>query len=124
MEKKTIYYIDDDEDIRMIVEFAFDEATDLHLVMCESGQEALTKMPAQRPDLVLLDVMMPVMDGPTTLSRMRAIPGMETVPVAFITAKAQPAEIAGFTAMGAIGVIIKPFDALQLPAQVQALLAG
>lgn len=122
MERKIIYYIDDDVDIRTIVEFAFDEESDLELVMCKSGQDALEKIQTQRPDLILLDVMMPLMDGPTTLMRMRELPSMNTVPVAFVTAKVQPSEINRFMAMGAISVIIKPFDAMLLPDQVRALL--
>lgn len=122
MEKKIIFYIDDDEDIRTIVEFAFDDQHVLELVMCESGQDALEKIQTQRPDLILLDVMMPLMDGPTTLKHIRALPGMGNVPVAFVTAKVQPSEITHFMAMGAISVIVKPFDAMSLPDQVRALL--
>lgn len=122
MEKKIIFYIDDDEDIRTIVEFAFDDELDLELVMCESGQDALEKIQTQCPDLILLDVMMPLMDGPTTLKHIRALPGMSNVPVAFVTAKVQPSEITHFMAMGAISVIVKPFDAMLLPDQVRALL--
>ena len=122
MERKIIFYIDDDEDIRTIVEFAFDDQHDLELVMCESGQDALEKIQTQRPDLILLDVMMPLMDGPTTLKHIRALPGMGNVPVAFVTAKVQPSEITHFMAMGAVSVIVKPFDAMSLPDQVRALL--
>lgn len=122
MERKIIFYIDDDEDIRTIVEFAFDGEADLEMMMCESGQQALEKIKTQRPDLILLDVMMPLMDGPTTLMRIRELPGMEAIPVAFVTAKVQASEITRFMAMGAISVIVKPFDAMLLPDQVRALL--
>lgn len=122
LDKKIIFYIDDDEDIRTIVEFAFDGESDLALVMCESGQDALTKLQTRHPDLILLDVMMPLMDGPTTLKRIRSLPNLDTVPVAFVTAKVQPSEITHFIALGAVSVIVKPFDVMLLPDQVRALL--
>jgi CheY-like chemotaxis protein len=78
-------------------------------------------MRARRPDLVVLDVMMPGMDGPAILERMRADPELQHIPVIFMTAKANPQEVARFRGLSAIGVIAKPFDPLALGGQVKAL---
>lgn len=120
--KKCVFYVDDDEDIRSIVEFALGDEPDIELILCESGAEALEQAKKVQPDLILLDVMMPVMDGPTVLNRLRELPSQAKTPVVFITAKAQPNEIRQFKAMGAEAVIVKPFDPMTLPGQVKAFL--
>jgi CheY-like chemotaxis protein len=114
-----ILYVDDEADIRSIVEFALEDEADVQLRLCASGAEALQAAAEHRPDLVLLDVMMPGMDGPTTLQRLRGLPGMDQVPVVFVTAKVQPQELEQFKALGAAGVIAKPFDPMQLADQVR-----
>ena len=116
-----IVYVDDDADIRTIVKFALEDEEDIELSLCGSGQEALDCIDALRPDLILLDVMMPGMDGPTTLRQLRQRAAFANVPVAFVTAKVQPHEIEQFKAMGAVDVIAKPFDAMILAGQVRAL---
>ena len=78
-------------------------------------------MRSQLPDLVVLDVMMPGMDGPAILARMRADPELQHIPVIFMTAKANPQEVARFRGLSAIGVIAKPFDPMALGSQVKAL---
>ena len=75
------------------------------------------------PDLVLLDVMMPDMDGPATLRALRQLPGMAALPVVFMTAKVQPQEVAEYRARGALDVIAKPFDPMTLAAQVREIWA-
>ena len=107
-----ILYVEDEADIRQVAIFALEE--DYILESCASGQEALDKAVLFRPDLVLLDVMMPVMDGPTTLQKLREIPELRDVPVIFLTAKVQPREIEELKAMGAVDVIAKPFDPMGL----------
>lgn len=121
--KKCVFYVDDDEDIRSIVQFALEDDPDIDLVLCESGAHALELLPSAQPDLILLDVMMPVMDGPSVLAKIRQMPQLSAVPVVFITAKVQPNEIRQFKALGAVDVIIKPFDPMQLPQQVKQYLA-
>ncbi len=118
-----IVYVDDEPDIREIVTFALEDEADMQVRMCASGSEALRSIQADPPDLVLLDVMMPGMDGPSTLRQIRALPGLSDVVAAFVTAKVQPSEVDEFKAMGAIGVIAKPFDPMLLPAQVRDLWA-
>jgi two-component system OmpR family response regulator len=118
---KTILYVDDEADIREIVQMALGIAQDLSIHTCESGEHALALMLELKPDLLLLDVMMSGIDGPTTLTRMRQDPQLANIPVAFMTAKAMPKEVARFREMGAIGVISKPFNPMTLHEQVFAL---
>jgi CheY-like chemotaxis protein len=121
---RTVLYVDDEPDIRQVVELALGLIGDLSVHTCESGEKALEQMPQIKPDLVLLDVMMPGTDGPTTLGRMRASPALAHIPVAFMTAKAMPQEVTRFRQLGAAGVIAKPFDPMQLGEQVLALWEG
>lgn len=120
-EKLRLLYVDDESDIRDIVEIALEDEMDLELRLCPSGAAALELTQKYRPDLLLLDVMMPGMDGPTTLKRLRELPGCETTPAVFVTAKVQPHEVEQFKALGAIGVIAKPFDPMLLANQVRTL---
>jgi two-component system OmpR family response regulator len=118
---KTIVYVDDEADIREIVQMSLDMDEGITAHACESGEEALALMEEVKPDLVLLDVMMTGMDGPATLRRMREKPALADVPVIFMTAKAMPAEVAALRAMGALGVIDKPFDPMNLGKKMFAL---
>lgn len=116
-----ILYVDDEADIRTIVEFALEDEEDLELRVCTSGQEALDTVNDYQPDLVLLDMMMPGMDGPTTLQRLHALPGLAQLPIAFVTAKVQPQQVAHLKALGAIAVIAKPFDPMALANDVRRI---
>jgi CheY-like chemotaxis protein len=121
---RTVLYVDDEPDIREIVELALGLVEGLNVEVCESGERALQRLPDITPDLVLLDVMMPGTDGPTTLRRMRADPRFANIPVVFVTAKAMPAEVARFRQLGAVAVIAKPFDPLQFGQQIVAIWEG
>jgi CheY-like chemotaxis protein len=121
---RTVLYVDDEPDIRQIVQMALGLAPELVIHTAESGQHALTLARELRPDLILLDVMMPGLDGPGTLSLMRSEPALAPIPVVFMTAKAMPQEVVRFRQMGAAGVIAKPFDPMQLTQQVFALWDG
>ena len=121
---RTVLYVDDEPDIREIVELALGLVDGLDVRVCESGERALQLLPDITPDLVLLDVMMPGTDGPTTLQRMRADPRFAGIPVVFVTAKAMPAEVARFRDLGAAAVIAKPFDPMQLGQQIRTLWEG
>ena len=121
---RTVLYVDDEPDIREIVELALGLVEGLNVEVCESGEGALQRLPDITPDLVLLDVMMPGTDGPTTLQRMRADPRFANIPVVFVTAKAMPAEVARFRELGAVAVIAKPFDPLQFGQQIVAIWEG
>ncbi len=117
-----IMYVEDEADIREVAEFALEDEG-FELLFCAGGQEALDQVLAFTPDLILLDVMMPGLDGPSTLKQLRTLPQMATTPVAFLTAKVQPAEVATFLALGALAVIAKPFDPMALPGKIRELLA-
>jgi two-component system, OmpR family, response regulator len=118
---QSLMYVDDDGDIREIVELALGLDGSMRVKSSAGGEQALVEMRAQLPDLVVLDVMMPGMDGPTLLKRMRADPQLQHIPVIFMTAKANSHEAARFSGLSAIGVIAKPFDPMALGAQVKAL---
>jgi|SRR5581483_1229227 len=121
---RTLLYVDDEPDIRQIVQMALGLAPGLTIHTGDSGEQALSLTRRLRPDLVLLDVMMPGLDGPSTLARMRAEPSLAGFPVVFMTAKAMPQEVARFRELGAAGVIAKPFDPMKLAEQVFAIWEG
>jgi two-component system, OmpR family, response regulator len=116
-----VLYVDDEPDIRQVAKLALELEPGFAVETCASGQEALARLARDRPDLVMLDVMMPRMDGPTTLAALRRLSGCERIPVVFITAKAQRQEIERFRALGATDVIAKPFDPMTLARQVKAI---
>ena len=117
----SLLYVDDDADIREIVEMSLGLDGSLRVTSSSGGEHSLNTMRSERPDLVVLDVMMPGMDGPAILLRMRADPELAHIPVIFMTAKADPQEVARFRDLSAIGVIAKPFDPMALGGQVRAL---
>jgi CheY-like chemotaxis protein len=121
---RTVLYVDDEPDIREIVQIALSLTETLTVHTAKSGEQALALARELRPDLVLLDVMMPGLDGPGTLSRMRRDPITAPIPVIFMTAKAMPKEVALLKEMGAVGVIAKPFDPMRLSTQVASLWEG
>ncbi|MDO8299269.1 response regulator [Lacisediminimonas sp.] len=115
---KRILYVEDDADIQTVARMALELVGGFELEVCSSGDEAIEKIAAFKPQLILLDVMMPGMDGPTTLARLRALPAYSATPVVFMTAKVQQSEIEGYKNLGAVDVIPKPFDPMTLSAQV------
>lgn len=116
---QKILYVEDEPDIQLVARVALEAFGGYQLAVCSSGAEALNIAPEFMPDLFLLDVMMPGMDGPETLSRFRQLPMFTDIPVIFITAKIQPDEIKYLLSLGAIGVIAKPFEPLNLSSQIQ-----
>jgi CheY-like chemotaxis protein len=115
-----LLHVEDEPDIREIVELALGLDAAFELRSCECGVDALTVAAEWQPDIILLDVMMPVMDGPATLARLRADPRTATIPVVFMTARAQARETDRFRSLGAVGVIPKPFDPMTLAASVRS----
>jgi len=113
-----ILYVEDEPDIRMVAQMALEAVGGFTVTACASGSEALASAPGAAADLLLLDVMMPGMDGPSTLKALRELPATAQTPVIFMTAKVQAAEIAQYMALGAIDVIHKPFDPMELSAQI------
>jgi CheY-like chemotaxis protein len=114
--------IDDDADIREIATMSQSLDPELTVRCCASGEEGLIAAIDYSPDLILLDVMMPFMDGPTTLAGLRGNPLSATIPVIFMTARAQTREIEQFKSLGAAGVIAKPFDPMTLVGLVRGLI--
>jgi CheY-like chemotaxis protein len=119
MNPLRVLHVDDEPDIREVVEMALTLDPALVVHSCDSGRAALETAAHWPPDLILLDVMMPGMDGPTTLSRLRENPKTAEIPVVFMTARAQSRELDHFISLGAEGVIAKPFDPMTLAASVR-----
>lgn len=114
-----ILYVDDDDDIREIAQLSLEMEREFEVCLCASGEEALEVASRWKPALILLDVMMPQMDGPATLARLRESVDLHATPVVFITARTQTAERETLLALGAAGVIAKPFDPMTLAASVR-----
>lgn len=120
----TLMHVDDEPDIREVAAMALELDPEISLTSVASGEAALDQLSAgARPDVILLDVMMPRLDGPGLLAALRRIEGLGETPVIFMTARAQSGEVDRFKALGAIGVITKPFDPMALASQVRDLLA-
>ncbi|MDP3604833.1 MAG: response regulator [Polaromonas sp.] len=113
-----ILYVEDEPDIRMVAQMALEAVGGFTVIACASGSEALAAAPTATADLLLLDVMMPGMDGPSTLKALRDLAATANTPVIFMTAKVQATEVAQYMALGAIDVIHKPFDPMELSAQI------
>ncbi|MEO6423423.1 MAG: response regulator [Candidatus Nitrotoga sp.] len=120
MDKLTrILYVEDEPDIQTVARLALEALGGFTLGVCSSGKEALQRAPGFEPQLFLLDVMMPDMDGPSTLIMLRAIPQFANTPVIFMTAKIQPDEVANYKKLGVVDVIPKPFDPMTLASAVK-----
>lgn len=113
---KRILMVEDDVDIQTVARLSLEAVGGYVVEICSGGYEALGRVKEFAPDLVLLDVMMPDMDGPTVLQSLRSDPVTKDLPVVFMTAKAQAHEVASYKAMGALAVVSKPFDPMLLPA--------
>ena len=120
-----VLHVDDEPDIREVAAFALEMDPEMAVRSASSGQEALDWLSGgYAPDVVLLDVMMPSLDGPGTLERLRQMPQHANTPVIFMTARAQSHELDRFLGLGAIAVIIKPFDPMTLSRQLRDPLAS
>jgi two-component system cell cycle response regulator len=118
---RKLLYVDDDADIREIVQMSLSLDGKLEVHTSDGGERALLKMRLEKPDLVVLDVMMPGMDGPALLKRMRLDPDLAHIPVIFMTAKISNEVSEKFRELSTIGVLAKPFDPMTLAGQVLAL---
>lgn len=121
---ERILYVEDETDIQEVARLALEMVGGFTVMICSSGEEAIKAAPEFSPELILLDVMMPGMDGPTTLVTLRALEQFAHTPVIFMTAKVQPDEVAQYKELGAIDVIPKPFDPMTLSASIQELWDG
>ena len=116
-----ILFVEDDADIRLLASMALVEMGGFIVTEAENGREALSYLNTHRPDLILMDMMMPELDGMSTLKLIKATPDLANIPVVFMTARVQPDEVKNYIASGALGVIIKPFDPMTLVEQVNLL---
>lgn len=117
----TILCVDDAADIRAVLQISLEMIGGFSICLCASGQEALNQAAEFKPDLILLDVMMPEMNGPQTLAALRAKPELCNTPVIFMTGQDQQKESDALLEIGAIGVIRKPFKPTELAKQIKAL---
>lgn len=121
----NVLHVDDEADIREVAALALEMDPEITVRSASSGREALDLLGSgYAPDAVLLDVMMPGLDGPGTLEQLRVLPGHADTPVIFMTARAQSHELGRFLSLGAIAVIIKPFDPMTLGRQLRDHLAS
>ena len=122
MQIGKVLLVDDEPDIRVIGEMSLRDVGGWEVVLAASGGEAVELAARELPDVIVLDVMMPGMDGPATLAALRSRAETREIPVIFMTAKALEEELLRLRSLGAIGVLNKPFDPLTLPEQMQRLI--
>ena len=120
---QRILYVEDDPDIRTVTVMSLELVGGFEVLACDGALEAEAKAAGFAPQLIMLDVMMPEIDGPHTLKRRRAQPPLATCPVVFFTAKVQPSEVDRLIGLGACAVLAKPFDPERLPDQLRAIWA-
>jgi len=119
MTKLKILHVEDDLDIQEIAKLSLETIGGFEVLQCASGKQALAEVLEFAPDLFLLDMMMPEMSGDEVLKNLRELPGLQDTPAIFMTARAQRKEIVDLKSLGAIEVILKPFDPMTLPDQIK-----
>jgi two-component system alkaline phosphatase synthesis response regulator PhoP len=122
MSTKHILLIDDEDDIREVTRISLEMVGGWKVASAGSARDGLAQAVAQHPDAILLDVMIPDMDGPTTFRSLQAKPETRDIPVILLTAKVQAADLRRFADLGVAATIAKPFDPLTLPSQIAAVL--
>ncbi len=115
---RRILSVDDEADIREILTLTLESVGGFQVAVCGSGAEAIETAPGFAPDLILLDVRMPEMDGPMTLQALRRLPQTAHTPVIFLTAKVGLDDIERYRSLGALDIIVKPFDPMRIPQQI------
>jgi CheY-like chemotaxis protein len=119
---RRILIIDDEEDIRQVAGLSLETVAGWEVSLANSGLQGMERAARERPDAILLDVMMPAMDGPTTFLQLQQNPATAQIPVILLTAKVQGSDQRRFAELGVAGILFKPFDPLTLSAQVSATL--
>ena len=118
---KRILYVEDEADVRIVARMALEAIGGFEVVDYGTGAEAVAGAAAARADLIVLDVMMPGMDGPATLQELRALPQTARTPAIFMTAKVQPKEIERYRSLGVLGVVAKPFSPMEMPREIRRI---
>ena len=121
---EKVLMVDDEPHVRRVAELSLARVGKWTVILAASGPEAIAAARRELPDLILLDVMMPGMDGLSTLSALQASAVLARIPVVFLTAKAQEREIERYLGLGAAGVIRKPFDPMTLPDHLRRIVGG
>jgi CheY-like chemotaxis protein len=122
MRERRVVLVDDEDDIRLVAATSLRRLAGWQVEVAASGPECLELVRSSQPDAVLLDVMMPGMDGPATLAALRADPVTSEIPVVFLTAKVQASERSRLEGLGVAGVVAKPFDPMTLAQEISAAL--
>ncbi|MEZ5824418.1 MAG: response regulator [Geminicoccaceae bacterium] len=123
-ELRNVLCVDDDADIRAITELALTMFGRLSVTLCDSGENCLSILQRESPDLVVLDVNMPGLDGVETLARIRSEPRTAAMPVVMLTARIWPSDVEAYHAAGATAVLCKPFDPTDLASRLQDIFDG
>ena len=122
MEIRKILLAEDEEDIRKVAQISLQFRGGWEVLLATNGEECLVKAASDRPDLILLDCMMPKLDGYETCRRLKLDPSLRDIPVIFLTAKAQESEVKKGLSLGAVGYLIKPFNPMSLAAEIKQIL--
>jgi len=124
MEIRKILLAEDEADIRKVAQISLQFRGGWEVLLATDGEDCLVKAAQNRPDLILLDCMMPKLDGYETCRRLKQDPALREIPVIFLTAKAQEAEVRKGLSLGAVGYLIKPFNPMSLAAEIRKILEG
>ena len=119
---RKVLIIDDEDDIRQVAALSLESVAGWEVILANSGAQGLARAIEHQPDAILLDVMMPGMDGPTTFRELRANPATARIPVLLLTAKVQSTDQRRFADLGVEAVLFKPFDPLTLSDQIAGIL--
>lgn len=119
---RKILIIDDEDDIREVAALSLESVAGWEVVTASSGAQGLTKAVKEKPDAIVLDVMMPGMDGPTTFLELKKNPATAHIPVLLLTAKVHPTDQKRFAGLGVKAVLFKPFDPMKLSEQIARVL--
>jgi two-component system, OmpR family, response regulator len=119
-----VLVIDDEPDIRTVAEMSLARVGGHEVLLAGSGEEGIEAARSQRPDAILLDSMMPGLDGPATIERLKADPDTAAIPVVFLTAKLQAVDRERYLQLGAVAVLPKPFDPMGLPDELERALGS
>ena len=124
MEIRKVLLAEDEEDIRKVAQMSLQFRSGWKVALASNGEECLAKAAADPPDLILLDCMMPKLDGYETCRRLKQDPSLRHIPVIFLTAKAQETEVKKGLSLGAVGYLIKPFNPMSLASEISQILEG
>jgi CheY-like chemotaxis protein len=119
---RRVLIIDDEDDIREVASLSLEATTDWQVLTASSGLQGIKVASAEKPDAILMDVMMPEMDGPTTFKQLQLNPETAGIPVVLLTAKVQGVDQRRFAGLGVAAILFKPFDPLALATQLAAAL--